>query len=154
MTETGNPYSPPNTPVADVDNVAAGSDMARPREVRFAVALIWWALSVGILGIVHRVWHLPEITPVRLLAAGVSIAAGALFIWWVTSRLFAGRSWMRTLVVVLLLAGLPFVLPEVAAQFVRSPARGTLYALAHGLSYVALYFLLTVPSRDWFRTRS
>ncbi len=143
-----NPYSAPNTTVADV---SAEPPMERPRIVVIAVMLLWTEFTLGLLDSVlgwkdsraaQKFWEF-------------SIVISAIFVIisvWINIKVWQGRNWAR--IVALVLTGFAVIsfAPQMSASFARSALLSTLYCIEILLD-VAAMILVFGPGRRWFAQR-
>jgi hypothetical protein len=161
MTETRNPYTAPTAVVDDVRDPASNAPPLHPH-VRRACLIMWWSFAIGLLST-------PLTLKGELGAAGdgagvVGTVVGLIFgflvafalIWWVTSKLRAGRNWMRWLVNIFTVIGILAVLlmlatgSQVIADTFSDPAQSVISALNWTLTVIELVLINTPSAREWF----
>jgi hypothetical protein len=152
-----NPYTPPAAPVADAAGTEVGAEGSR--DVLKANMLLWISFGLGVINFVLDAFRLvAQGSPmIAMVALAFGIGIGFLLNWWYTSKLKAGRNWMRIfltacaiLVVAASLLFWDFYRAFVVKQYGNSTAAIAIAVLQHCLWIVAIVFLHTKRSRDWF----
>ena len=156
---THNPYSPPATRVDDLraDGPVTGVD----RDVFRACKLMWWSFGAALLAAaLHFALSSDKSSIVaRAIVAAIVSALAFLLTRWTTAKLKAGRNWMRLLITLLQIGGLPliplfwsFYKPILISQYGGNPA----YAVASGAQWIlnlsAAVLINTPSARSWFAT--
>lgn len=151
-----NPYAPPTAAVADVS-------VARPAEVnpnvRRACTLMWWQFGASALAqLLQFQWGggAVQITGM-LIGMAIAVGIGFLITNWITSKLLAGRNWMRLLVtsfVILGLLSIPFLSSfyetQVFTEYVKNPIQGVVGLATWILSISSVVLMNTPRARHWF----
>lgn len=155
-----NPYTPPTSEVQDVvastEAVADGN-----RDVVRSCVLIWCAYGLSLVNVARLFVRFSALeSPVFvILAISITIGLGiaCLIAWWMTSKLRAGRNWMRILVVVI--TGIFLVYRVVffqthSEQVIQLYSRDKLLLMVAGAQLavwlIAIGLLFTTRSRNWF----
>jgi hypothetical protein len=151
-----NPYAPPEAPVSDPDAPAGPCP-----HVELASRLLWISFGISLLDDVMRIIEAPPgIARVAGIVGGViGTAVGAALLYWITSKLRAGRNWMRWLYTALNVMGWlsmaifwDFFLPYFRA--LEGDWLAILSAVLQTIAgFVAVLLLHTTTSREWFRAR-
>jgi hypothetical protein len=138
-----NPYAPPTAPVKD-----HGPDRAiaeKPKQVTYAVRLLWLAIPFGIPGSIHEYRHMPEdqqdpaFLAFFILGYVVAIALNVL--------INRGHNWARILTLIFFVAFVALFYEYVTYPFL--PLACDIVTLT--LDGIALYLLFTRPGKLWFR---
>ncbi len=152
-----NPYTPPAAPVADP--VGTDVDPEGSRDVLKTNMLLWISLGLGVVNYVLDVSRLAAQASlmIALIALAFGVGIGILMNWWFTHKLKAGRNWMRILLTVfgILAVVVPLVFWDfykaaLTAQYASSTMKAVVGALQYSSWVVAIVFLHTKRSRDWF----
>lgn len=140
-----NPYSPPESAVADADE---GPPREKPAAIRRAIVLIGLSLVLNafILALDWR-FQRSQLPPLALIAGE---AVAVILTVWIISKIDVGRNWARIVYLVLLIVGLPVILPEIMNTAERAQHVAGLKMIELGLDIGALY-LMFFPGREWFR---
>jgi hypothetical protein len=142
-----NAYAPPTAQVADpVEETGE-----RPPAVVNAVRLLWISFGLGMLGLFSG----PLGIKTTAQGIGALIGAGLVFaIWaWVIAKIASGRNWARRLFLILLVIGTIFMvttLPVTARIYAARPVSAGISLVQTVLEFIAFYFLVTAPAREWF----
>src|SRR5215813_1579057 len=114
--------------------------MAKPREVNWAIFLMWAALAIGPFEIAMDWNRLKSLGPVGTLVLTnvVTLLLLSYFIWKVSQ----GRNWARITLLVLFLLGLPFYFFHVRAEFGRSAILAVLSTLQALMSFSIVWHIL------------
>lgn len=75
------------------------------------------------------------------------LAMMVLLIWLVARR---RKNWVRWLMLVLFVVGVPFSLPTLFRTLLMNPFVGTMGCLQWAFQIVALYLIFTGDAREWF----
>jgi len=141
------PYTPPRSVVRDL-----GPDRAiakRPKQVTYAVWILWLAFVVGLPA---TVYEYQRATPeqlnvfVLLFLAILSVLAIVLIVF-----IYRGHNWARILMLVLIGLALIsfFALLDAYLKYPLLPLTSNIAVMV--LDVIALYLLFTPPGRRWFR---
>jgi hypothetical protein len=141
------PYTPPKAAVRDL-----GPDRAiaeRPKQVTYAVWMLWLTFLVGLPAIVYEYQRAtPEQLSVFLLLifAVMSVVSIVLIVFT-----YRGHNWARILMLVLISLALIsfFALFGAYLQYPLLPLASNIAVMV--LDVLALYLLFTRPGRLWFR---
>jgi hypothetical protein len=159
-----NPYAPPRTPVADP---VIAEPIGPCPHVERACQLLWISFAISTIGqfasVLISTTGIESVASLVGLTIGMTI--GGLLLWWVTRKLRQGRNWMRwlftitnvlsTALSVFSLAGLVEPTREVMlSMWWDNPLLGAVTVAQLALGVVALVFLHTPTSREWFRAKS
>jgi hypothetical protein len=151
-----NPYAPPNSPVADV---APGRPTEVDPKVRRACVLIWWSFAATMA--VEAMTFFAQ-APAGVGAAGSAVGlvtitvVGILMALWMTSKLRAGRNWMRLLYTILFAFGilsmilLPAYTQQTFALYASHPLLGVLSVVNWILNVYIVVLINSKSARDWF----
>ena len=121
-----------------------------PRNVRLFERLWYVSLGIGLLILAIDFRSLTSLaTPVYVAVVQIVSFALVVFLVWLIARRRVG--WLRWLLLLLFLAGLPFAVQNIAAIFLRATAVGVLLCLQAGLQVVGLYLIFTGDAKPWFR---
>ena len=127
-----------------------------PRNVSYAVRLLWATLAVGALRLVVVFPHLPKTlsfgTEVGVLVPVLS--ALPLIYWWVLGALSRGRNEARIALLVLFLLWLFVAYGQFATAYSRSMLEGNILVFQQILYLAALLLLFSRPSRDWYQAHA
>jgi hypothetical protein len=161
MTEPGsttrdarNPYAPPNSEVADAPSAPAYI----PSSVLRACTLIWVGYGLLIVTWTLLLMRNNGALPRAALALGILVGAivALLIVRWVTSRLRAGRNWMRLLYTAIFLLGAawaifsPGLLARTFSFYAPFPLLVVIPIFRWLLSAGAAVLLNTHAARSWF----
>jgi hypothetical protein len=124
----------------------------RPREVSIATRLSVVSLALGVLSSVLLWRFMTSTAPVGFILT-VQIFTFAL-LGWLIHKTWQGRNWARITLLVIVVLGLPFYVPNVRKFFAVSPTAGYVNVAQSILQVVALYLLFISPGRVWFNRRS
>jgi hypothetical protein len=158
---TRNPYAPPTAPVADVS--AAGSPLEVDPHVLRACTMMWWSFGMSFLGFCLQLVRGPGTRSVVGAAVGATVGGAIVFLItrWITSKLRAGRNWMRLLLTGLQLAGIAliplfwdFYKAFLLHAFTDNFASGVITAIQWALSISAVVLINMPGARSWFATMS
>ncbi len=148
---TENPYAPPRAAVADPEPAFEGPC----RDVELACKLLWAGFLLDVLGQIIDLLRLHDgsIPMVRFfIACGIK----ALLTCWVTSRLLAGRNWMRWLIAImnalaiLATVWLAYSAMHVLLPYAANPIAATFLVLETITGLAALVLLFTPASQRFF----
>jgi len=146
-----NPYSPPNSPGADIVDESAPPN----RDVLIACRLTWLSVGLWCLALVR------DVLTQRSIAVLIGAVIGAAFYFWfnswVVSKLKAGRNWMRlflTIVAVLGYLSIPifwkFWSADVFPRYAADPIRAV-FDVLQAIAGIGTVVMLNLPgSRAWF----
>lgn len=142
-----NPYAPPSSAVAD----APESAIARPADHVRAMKLLWISFVLGTISVVTILTGLPPPVWVFLL-----IFIGMTFgLWaWVVVQIGRGRNWARIVYLALVFLSIVTTLYQWrtrVAVYATQPITAVLALTQIFLQLATAYFLITVPTRTWFR---
>jgi heme/copper-type cytochrome/quinol oxidase subunit 4 len=142
-----NAYAPPVAQVADPVEESG----ERPPAVVNAVRILWISLGLGILGLFLG----PLGIKTTAQGIGALIGAGLVCaIWaWLITKIASGRNWARRLFLVLLVIGTILTvtaLPATARIYAARPVSAGIALVQTILQFIAFYFLVTAPAREWF----
>jgi hypothetical protein len=153
---TRNPYAPPESTVVDIVSAPSASG-GRTHVVR-ACTLLWWSFGVAALGSVLNLARQPEAFLVVAGLVGIVIggAIGFFIVLWQTTKLRAGRNWMRLLITVLHVGGILAIpifwrfLRPYFLQYLAQPVSGV-FALVQWVLILSAVVLINTPNaRAWF----
>jgi hypothetical protein len=145
--------------VQDPSAVAAPGTV---RDVLWATRLMWISFCAGAVGFILQivrpaVVQLPMPRTVQAIALTCAAVIGLLMTWWFTSKLKAGRNWMRILLTVLLGLGILFPLltwdyykAAMLMQYAVNPVKSFIDVGQYVLYFVVVALLYTARSRAWF----
>lgn len=151
-----NLYAPPAAAVADPVEVKA----ERPKEVTWAMNLIWAALVIGTAaGLLSMATTLFTASPFGTSATVAVVAIGVgvriVITVWVNTRIALGRNWMRILLAVLFASGVVYFAVEWRAYANLLTGKAPLFFMAtlvRSLLNVATMVLLFTPRANrWFK---
>ena len=141
-----NPYAPPSSKVADLSSLNRGP---KPRQVSFAVGLLWVSLLLSLPSLIFSISG-ESGNPAALAAIiGLVLVIYAL-VACLNVCISRGRNWARfvSLMFVLLGLGMLVFMPT-------TPETTAIEQIASGLStlldVVAMYLLFTKPGSLWFK---
>ena len=138
-----NPYAPPRTGVGDV---VSGVPIAKPPQVRYAVALMWISLFLDIVDTVaDPPFAEAELVPQAIIA--LVLVVQAVFIVLVS----AGHNWARILFLVMFALGTLMALSDFGEQYARSRLVAWIDVSSMVVEALALYLIFTRPGSRWFR---
>ena len=128
-----------------------GANVERPRPVTRAVQFLGSSLAIGLL---NAILNLAQRTSgaALLFALLIVIAFFGLF-FILVMKISAGRNWARIVCLVLVLFGLPFVIPAYLQEVRTHVVSGTLSIIILILQVIGTYLLFTKQSNPWFRKR-
>jgi hypothetical protein len=122
--------------------------MERPREVVWAIQLIFASLVLGLIAVPFR----PEIIKNQLIGFMIiSVIFSLLFTSFLLIMIFHGKNWARLLFIIPLFIGLPFAFPTIIKVLQNSPVTSVIALIKICLQIMAAVLLLQKPSRDWFK---
>lgn len=164
MSEVRNPYAAPDAAVADVD---VSANLPRPVQVTRACLLMWISLGINVITMpitqARQADALGGGIPMSSVIVGTAfgLVIGGLLVWWFTSKLSAGRNWMRVLLNILfgisalvLLGSIGTVASlgsmEVYAAAFAGPLDVVVTAVQVVLSIAVLVLINVRPARQWF----
>jgi hypothetical protein len=141
-----NPYAPPTTEVADISPM---NKWPQPRQVYWAVALLWVSLLLGLLAIVLAIEREGGDTAILAWVLGFQLVFVVLAAY-LNVCIYRGRNWARITFLVL------FFISLVIVVFVPNPPEFTLAervtdVVAVLLDMVAAVLLFTKPGSLWFK---
>ena len=144
-----NLYAPPASTVADP--VAPREE--RPLEVVRAVRLLWISLAIGVVGLLAQ--YLLEISIGLIVYLLISGGARYLISMWIILRIASGRNWARIVFLVILLAGLGYMIFNwhYYAQFFTGEHPLAAFELAAKtlLNLAAAWLLFMPRANRWFK---
>jgi len=152
-----NPYKPPAARVEDLP--ASNSIAAIDARVARACALLWWSFGASVLGLVLReaFSSATSSAAVRVIIAVVGAVLSFLYVLWITSKLKAGRNWMRWLFSLLEIGSLVVVAlfwnyykPTFSAFYSGNPNYAVMTAAQWILHLAAVVLINTPGARAWF----
>ena len=152
-----NPYSPPKTEVADAQ-ISAFDDVEGRRDVYRACTLMWINFGCALLStVIEVVRNLGTTQTAEYVGMVIGMSIAFLIYWWFTSKLKAGRNWMRILITVLTVLAfcmIPLlwsvIVKTLVPMYSQFPLDIVLSGIQWILSLVALWLLYTRRSREWF----
>lgn len=156
-----NPYAPPTAAVADLPT--GGSSIEPNKHVEQACNLLWIGLWLQVLDSVIELIYARG--GAELIAVIISSVFGLgfawLIVWWFTTKLRAGRNWMRWLVSILNVLGwlmIPvfwrFFEPILLDHFKAQPISAVSAVVQWGVGIAVVVLLHTKSARQWFRAHS
>jgi len=152
-----NPYSPPKAEVADAQ-ISALDDVEGRRDVYRACTLMWINFGFALLSTgIEVVRNLGTTQTAEYVGMVIGMSIAFLIYWWFTSKLKAGRNWMRILITVLTVLAfcmIPLlwsvIVKTVVPLYSQFPLDIVLSGIQWILSLVVLWLLYTRRSREWF----
>lgn len=152
-----NPYSPPKAEVADAQ-ISALEDVEGRRDVYRACTLMWINFGFALLSTgIEVVRNLGTTQTAEYVAMVIGMSIAFLIYWWFTSKLKAGRNWMRILITVLTVLAfcmIPLlwsvIVKTVVPLYSQFPLDIVLSGIQWILSLVVVWLLYTRRSREWF----
>jgi Asp-tRNA(Asn)/Glu-tRNA(Gln) amidotransferase A subunit family amidase len=143
-----NPYSPPQSPVADFQE--SHRLAPKPPRVAIAVKLFWLELCVSTI---HAAWQLfDSVGDTTLVGIVLALAVPTLGLEaWVIYKISRGRNWARIVALVSVTLAILFALSSLKQTFSQSTIPAVLTAVETGLDVVALYLLFTAQANQWFK---
>ena len=152
-----NPYSPPKAEVADAQ-ISALEDLEGRRDVYRACTLMWINFGFALLSTgIEVVRNLGTTQTAEYVAMVIGMSIAFLIYWWFTSKLKAGRNWMRILITVLTVLAfcmIPLlwsvIVKTVVPLYSQFPLDIVLSGIQWILSLVVVWLLYTRRSREWF----
>jgi len=152
-----NPYSPPRAEVADAQ-VSALEDVEGRRDVYRACTLMWINFGFALLSAGIEIFrNLGTTQTAEYVGMVIGMSIAFLIYWWFTTKLKAGRNWMRILITVLTILAFCMIpllwnyLVKMAGQlYSQYPLDVALDCIQWILTLVVLWLLYTRRSRDWF----
>jgi hypothetical protein len=157
---TRNPYAPPRAAI----ETASGSTGGTPpnRDVERACKLFWASFAVRAIADVFAFFRVGDSTPWFSLAIGflIGLAVAYLFTWWITSKLRAGRNWMRWFITILNIASIPAIVifwdffAPIYRDITQSVTAAIFGVLEVILDLAGLALLFTRTSREWFASQA
>jgi len=148
-----NPYSPPISPITD--RLAEPLPATINREVQIACTLIWISFALSLVGLVREL--LSNSRPAAVIGALVGAAIIGVLAWWYTSKLKAGRNWMRIVVTIMIVLSYVsiavlwrYYYAKFFANYGENPLKVGILAVKT-ITSIATIILLNLPStRAWF----
>jgi hypothetical protein len=141
-----NPFAPPSVAVTDALPRASAP---KPRDVVYAVRLLWVAIAIGVTEAITVLRSVAVIVPVLIAATiGVPIVFGLFAL--IILGLSRGKNWVRwlfTVIVALNCVQSYRILPGIIAA---SELRGIASLAQDVLNVIAVALLHTRSSRAWF----
>jgi hypothetical protein len=121
----------------------------KPREVNWAILLMWAALVIGPIKEAMDWSHRKSLGPIhtQVLIGVVTLLLLSYFIWEVSQ----GRNWARITLLVLFLLGLPSYFFYVREEFGRSVILAALSILQALMQVTGLLLTFMAPAKDWFK---
>jgi hypothetical protein len=141
-----NPYTPPKADVKDVGPERALAE--RPRQVFYAVVLLWISLVVAVPMVYWEHQRAPEEAAsfywvLVLMVLGLAVVVN-IFIW-------QGRNWARILFLVLAVISVLSFVGTIDEILSHSATEIVLNVATLAIDVVAMYLLFTKPGALWFR---
>jgi hypothetical protein len=122
--------------------------MERPREVVYAIQLVFASLVLGLIAVPFR----PDIIKNQLLGfIIIGVIFSLLFTSFLLIMIFRGKNWARLLFIIPLFIGLPFAFPAIFNVLQKSPINSAIAFIKLCLQIMAAVLLLQKPARDWFK---
>jgi len=152
-----NPYSPPRAEVADAQ-ISGLVDVEGRRDVDRACTLMWINFALALVStVVEIVRNMGVTETLEYVGMAIGMSIAFLIYWWFTSKLKAGRNWMRILITVLTVLAFCMI-PLLWSVMVKTmvPLSGQfsldiiLSCIQWILSLAVIWLLYTRRSRDWF----
>lgn len=147
-----NPYSPPTAQVADLP-ASSSALQVEPNVIR-ACRLLWWYFAASLLSVALSA----RITGSWAAAAfGLVFGGGFSFAitFWGTSKLKAGRNWMRLLITVVNVGGVlvvPLLWNWYKPYLLASRSIDVVITVIQWLlAWAAIYLINTRSARLWFK---
>jgi hypothetical protein len=143
-----NPYSPPKTEVSDRVPVRALAQ--RPKQVVYAVALLWLSLLLGIPATIYENQQTPP------NASGAAAITGLVVLLYAVGaglNIFAarGHNWARITLLVFSGLALAMYISMIQEYLERPVPYLALDLVTLVMDWIALYLLFTKPGALWFR---
>lgn len=120
---------------------------------------MWWAFGAAVIGAAFRVSFSSQTSLLIARLIGAAIGGGIAFFWtyWVTTKLRAGRNWMRLLITVTQVAGIAalalfwsFYKPLLVNLYSSNAAYAVATAIQWTLNLAAIALINTPAARSWF----
>lgn len=153
-----NPYAPPTAAVADL---ASGDSPIEPnKQVEQACMLLWIGLWLQVLDSVIEMIYAQGAAQIFGIVLGsvFGLGFGWLILWWFTTKLRAGRNWMRWLVTILNVLGwlmIPIIwhyAKDILLDYFKAQPISAVSAFAQwSVGIAAVVLLHTQSARRWFR---
>jgi hypothetical protein len=126
-----------------------------PRNVSYAVWLLWATLVLGELRVIVVFPYLPKTVSFGT-TIGVYVVSGLAFylVFWWLRRLARGSNAVRTTLVVLFVMWLPFAYGQFVTAYSRSILEGNIFAVQQLLYLAALTLLFSRPCTEWYRAHA
>jgi hypothetical protein len=136
-----------------METIEPSHDLARPRAVAIAFQLLAASLGVGLLNAILHLAQVKVASRLMLILPLIIVVAVLGLAFTLLTRIAARRNWARIVWLVLILCGLPFVIPANFRELGRNVLLGMLSLTITVLQMVGTYLLFTRDSNLWFRTR-
>jgi hypothetical protein len=156
-----NPYAPPTAAVADL---APGSSSIEPnKHVEQACKLLWIGLWLQVLdSVIELIYAQGSAQLIGVIIGSIfGLGIAWLIVWWLTTKLRAGRNWMRWLVTILNVLGylaIPifwqFFEDLLLDHFKAQPISAVSAIAQLGVGIASVVLLHTKSARQWFRVHS
>ncbi len=143
---------PPPLPLKNAVNVYGSAqpyEMPKPKIVRSAVTLLWWALGIGIIRFGLEFPFLVEESSVDFVLKGWVVVL--LFGIFLICMISCGENWARITNFILFVFGTPFFIISLFNSFTCSPLSTILGIIQVILEAVAIVFLFMKESSIWFK---
>jgi len=153
-----NPYAPPKTEVADAQ-IAGLDDVEGRRDVYRACTLMWINFGFALLSTgIEVVRNFGTTGTAEYVGMAIGMSIAFLIYWWFTTKLKAGRNWMRVLITVLTVLAFCMIpvmwnamVKTMVPLYSQFPLDIILSVLQWVSSLVVVWLLYTRRSRDWFK---
>jgi uncharacterized membrane protein YfhO len=146
-------YAPPRAVVADI---VPGPSMARPWQVRVAVALCWLIVVLTVPDLVNSILAaVPDVSRLTAFLAAIYGLAIVVVVLLATLNVLMARGyrWARIVFSVVTLLDLLVRCQNVSVGFEQAWYFGVLNIAVTLLDIAALCLLFTGPANAWFKTR-
>jgi hypothetical protein len=141
-----NPYTPPKADVKDVGPERALGE--RPRQVVYAVVLLWISFALGVPAAYWEHQRTPaDVAPVYWVLAALIIGLFILVIVF----LGRGRNWARIVLLVLVVISFLSFLGTMGEMLSHPAIEIVLNVVTLAIDAVAVYLVFTKPGALWFR---
>lgn len=140
-------YAPP---VAIVSDVTDEIDRPRPRQVTWAICLLWATLILWVHEVGFGAVRAPaSAAAVQVLLTSLTVALAA----YVYLSIYRGRNWARILILILTILSTAAVLfgPTYSTD---STLERVLTAVKATSDVICMYLLFASPGSTWFRRRA
>ena len=127
------------------------SNAERPRAVRRAIQFLTSSLAIGLLASILRLAQIVSGAPMIFSLLIVIAVFGILF--FLLTKISAGKNWARIVWLLLVLSGLPFAVSAYLQEVRTHVVSGTLSIIVLMLQLIGTALLFTKKSNIWFGKR-